>query len=147
MIRWTTAGLEDEPDQRHAELIIQDMGMGTAHPAPTPGVAATKAEDQQYEQSPQLSRSDATAFGGLAARLNYLALVRPELQYAAKETAKKMAQPRKADWLKLKRVARYLVGAPRLLQVFEWQEAPTLLHIHKDSDWAGDRETRNSTSG
>ena len=58
-----------------------------------------------------------------------------------------MAQPREADWLKLKRVARYLVGAPTLHQVFEWQEAPTLLHTYTDSDWAGDRETRKSTTG
>ena len=58
-----------------------------------------------------------------------------------------MAQLREADWLKLKRVARYLVGAPTLLQVFEWQEAPTLLHIYTDSDWAGNRETDKSTSG
>ena len=146
-IRWAQRGLEYEPDQRHAELIIRDMGMRKAHQAPIPGIAATKAEERQYAQSPQLNCKDATAFRGLAARLNYLALDRPELQFAAKETSKKMAQPREADWLKLKRVARYLVGAPTLHQVFEWQEAPTLLHTYTDSDWAGDRETRKSTSG
>ena len=66
---------------------------------------------------------------------------------AANETSKNMVQPIDADWLKLKRVARYCVGASRLLQVFEWQEAPTLLHTYTDSDWAGDRETRKSTTG
>ena len=95
-IRWTQRGLEYEPDQRHAELIIRDMGMGKSHPTPTRGIAATKAEEQPYEQSPQLNCNDATAFRGLAARLNYLALDRPELQFAAKQTSKRMAQPREA---------------------------------------------------
>ena len=39
------------------------------------------------------------------------------------------------------------MGAPRLIQVFEWQECPYRLHTFTDSDWAGDRETRKSTSG
>ena len=58
-----------------------------------------------------------------------------------------MAKPREGDWLKLKRVARYLVGAPRLVQAFEWQDLPTELLKFTDSDWAGDRDTRKSTSG
>ena len=60
-----------------------------------------------------------------------------DLQYAAKEVAKKIAAPRQADWPKLKRVARYLVGAPRRVQLFSWQELPTKLHTFTDSDRAG----------
>ena len=45
------------------------------------------------------------------------------------------------------RLAKYLVGAPRLIQMFEWQELRYGLHTHTDSDWAGDKETRQSTSG
>ena len=58
-----------------------------------------------------------------------------------------MAKPRKCDWAPLKRVARYLVGAPRFTQLFEWQESPSQLTAFADSDWAGERETRKSTSG
>ena len=58
-----------------------------------------------------------------------------------------MSKPGVADWLELSRAAKYLVGAPRLIQVFEWQECPHKLHTFTDSDWAGDRETRRSTSG
>ena len=46
-----------------------------------------------------------------------------------------------------KRVAKYLVGAARLVQHFEWQLAPVSLHTFTDSEWAGDRESRKSTSG
>ena len=45
------------------------------------------------------------------------------------------------------RIARHLVGAPRLVQAFEWQDLPTELHKFTDSDWAGDSDTRKSTSG
>ena len=146
-LRWTSGGITYEPDQRHAELIVKEMGMEGAKPAPTPGVPETKDEVRMYDQSPELSKADSTAFRGLAARLNYLALDRPDLQFAAKEVSKKMARPREADWSKLKRVAKYLVGAPRLVQHFEWQVAPMVLHTFTDSDWAGDRESRKSTSG
>ena len=69
--------MEYEPNQRYAELIIQGVAMEKAKPTPSPGVAATKKDDQQYDQSPQLRRTDAAAFRGLAAGLDYFALDRP----------------------------------------------------------------------
>ena len=123
------------------------MEVENATQAPTPGTAVTKEEAKSYEGSALMSSLDASAFRGLAARLNYLSLDRADLQYAAKEVSKKMSAPREADWAKLKRVARYLVGAPRLVQRFCWQELPAELHTFTDSDWAGDKETRKSTSG
>ena len=44
-------------------------------------------------------------------------------------------------------MAKYLVGAPKLIQVFEWQEFQYRLHTYTDSDWGGDKETRRVTSG
>ena len=72
---------------------------------------------------------------------NCFALDRPDLQFAAKQVAKHMASPREADWEKLKRVAKYLVGCPRAVQLFRRQEVPKLLVTFSDSDWAGDKAT------
>ena len=69
------------------------------------------------------------------------------MQFAANYVSEKMARPRDADWLKFTRAAKYLLGAPRLIQVFELQERPHRFHTFTDCDWAGDRETRKSTSG
>ena len=146
-LRWTSEGVEYEPDQRHAELIVRELGMETARAVSTPGAAESREEAEANEDSPELEKADATAYRGLAARLNYLALDRPDLQFAAKECAKRMAKPKESDWLKLKRVARYLVGNMRVIQYFNWQESPESLHTFTDSDWAGDRGTRKSTSG
>ena len=113
----------------------------------TPGAADTKEEAKAYKTSPELSKSDATAFRSLAARLNFLAIDRTDLQFAAKEIAKRMAGPKEANWRRLKEVARYLLGAPRLVQLFEWRALTAQLHTYTDSNWAGDQETRKSTSG
>ena len=37
VIRWTTQGWEMEPDQRHVDMIVQEMGMIEAKPVSTPG--------------------------------------------------------------------------------------------------------------
>ncbi len=58
-----------------------------------------------------------------------------------------MARPTSRDWLLLKRLARYVVGTPRVVYTYEWQSAPSELETYADSDWAGCKSTRRSTSG
>jgi hypothetical protein len=69
------------------------------------------------------------------------------LQFAAKCTARYMSSPREHDWAMLKRTARYLISVPRIVQHFDWQELPRYVHTFTDSDWAGDKQTRKSTTG
>ena len=49
----------------------------------------------------------------LAARLNFLARDRCDIQYATKELAKAMSKPHESDWERLKIMGRYLLGRPR----------------------------------
>ena len=58
-----------------------------------------------------------------------------------------MSAPRAPDMQLLKRLGRYLKGAPRAVQLFRWQDAPEELVAFVDSDWARDRVSRKSTSG
>ena len=58
-----------------------------------------------------------------------------------------MCRPRQSDWVLLKRLARYLVGAPRALLKYYWQKSPTCLDVFVDADWAGCKSTCRSTSG
>ena len=48
---------------------------------------------------------------------------------------------------KLKRLVRYLCGMPRLVHVYKWQDSPSAVDIYVDTDFAGCKETRRSTSG
>ena len=85
----------------------------------------------------------------MAARANYLAADRPDVQYAVKEVCRRMAKPAKSDWQKLVRLARYLKGAPRLVWEYRWQLGGDGIPPsgYSDSDWAGDGRTGKSTSG
>ena len=96
----------------------------------------------------ELSPDVATEFRGLAVRANYLSLDRVDIQYATKEICRDMASPKASSMSKMKRLARYLLGAPRQMIMFQpcFEEAPEML-VYSDSDWAGCLRTRKSTSG
>ena len=80
-------------------------------------------------------------------RLGFLALDRPDIQYAAKEAARGMATPMVRHQLILKRCARYLVGASALRWEWRFQLWPGHVVVRSDTDWAGCPLTRRSTSG
>ena len=54
-------------------------------------------------------------YRGLTARLNYLGQDRSDIQYAVKELSRCMADLDEDDMGRLKRVVRYLKGAPRFV--------------------------------
>ena len=60
---------------------------------------------------------------------------------------KDVGPPRNGDWVALKRIARYLLGKPRLIWRFVWQDTPKSISAFSDSNWAGCHDTRQSTSG
>ncbi len=47
----------------------------------------------------------------------------------------------------IKRIIRYLKGKPRVAIRYKFQEESEGIVVYTDSDWAGDIETRKSTSG
>ena len=58
-----------------------------------------------------------------------------------------MQEPKEYDWTALKRLGRFLVGKPRLIQAFEEQPPQNVVKVMTDSDQSGDLLTRRSTSG
>ena len=95
----------------------------------------------------EMSPKDASLYRAITARINFLALDRADLQYSSKECSRRMSAPRIKDWLLLKRVGRYLAGRPRAVSTFRWQDSSSTVTAYSDSDWAGCRDTRKSTSG
>ena len=83
----------------------------------------------------------------MTARANYLAQDRTEIRFAVKELSRRMANPRVKDINAMKRLARYLVGAPRMVTIYQNQERMKYIESWSDSNWAGCLETRKSTSG
>ncbi len=99
------------------------------------------------DEDPPLGPAEASTFRALAARANYLAQDRPDIQFAVKEIARRMATPVGRDWSLFKRLARYLLGAPRAVSHFYWQDEQRQFDVFVDSDWAGCKTTARSTSG
>jgi hypothetical protein len=142
VIRWTPAGLRYEADPRHAEILVRGVA-GAERALSAPG---THSKDFEGPGEHELPDPIARMFRSFAARANYLAMDRPDLSQATKELCRRMSAPRAADLQALLRVARYLVGAPRVVYEYPWQRT-TALRAFSDSDFAGCVASRLSTSG
>ena len=97
------------------------------------------AEDEGTEEL--LGPAEASQYRANAARANYLAQDRADVQYAVKEIARRMSRPRTQDWGLLKRLARYLIGSPRVSFYYYWQTCPEGFDVYVDADWAGCKST------
>ena len=93
-----------------------------------------------------MDADQSTAFRALAARANYLSTDRMDIQFAVKECCRGMAAPQVGHWNKLKRLARYLLGRPRMVWEYGWQGIEPITS-YSDSDWGGCKRTARSTSG
>ena len=166
-----------EPDPRHAELIIQDLGLGPAgggqpraqgrsEPessgkhraqvregggeirAQSKSVTTPGVKDREGEiEGEPLDAQETRRFRSLCMRANYLAGDRMDIQYACKEVARHMAKPTTKAMDKMKRLGRYLLGTPRVLTRYCMQKAPAMITTYGDADHAGCPRTRKSTSG
>ncbi len=143
VIRWTTDGLEMEADPRQTEKLLAECGLTGANSVATPGQRLTFSE---VEQDTPLSAKIHTAFRGSAARANYLAADRVDVQFSAKEICRWMSKPTEQSWQALKRRCRYLAGLPRMVYKYSFQSAGCV-EVYTDTDWAGCPRTRKSTSG
>ena len=79
-------------------------------------------------------------------RIAYLAQDRPEIQFSSKEAASCMQAPTVAAWQMLKRIGRFLVGVLRIVVYYPRRTMPKIALVYTDSDHAGCKTTRKSTS-
>ena len=143
VIRWVDGGIEYEADPRQAERLLEGLNLDKddCKAASTPGVKAII--EQLIEDAPL---KDLTAFRALAARANYLAADRIDLQFAAKEVCRFMSAPTETSAAALKRLGRYLLSHKRLVYTYPWQRAEGI-DVYSDTDWSGCARTCKSTSG
>ena len=118
--------------------------MKGAKPLAIPGSTCEESKEGGEGEVKLLSEK---AFRGIAAKLNYLSLDRPDLQYVSRSISKAMSNPTHEAMRMLKRVGRYLIGSPRLVQKFPWTQKAEQVVTYGDSNWAGDKKDAKSTSG
>jgi hypothetical protein len=146
VIEWTDTGIRYEADQRHADIIVAHLGL--QNESRSLSIPGTKDETPGTTGSEDLlSQSLATQYRALTARGIYLSQDRCDVSYSVKELARHMSKPRECDFVRLKRLGRYLIGRERYVVTFVYQDHVLVVTSWVDSDWAGCRETRKSTSG
>ena len=85
-----------------------------------------------------MDKPEHSPFRRLAATANYL-----DIHFPAKEICRDMVNPKAGSVAKLKRLARYLVGHPRLVWVFNEEdglgseEHEEYIDVYTDSNWVG----------
>ena len=164
IVRRGVRGITIEADPRHAQSIVEHLELVGANGVTTPcevqkeivwtdrgvvppGTLDTHVEDLLEQIGEPLGAERARVYRGLAARLNYLAQDRPDLKFAALRASRNMSSPFERDFEILKRVGRYLITRPRAACLYKWQSPGKSIWVCTDSDWAGDKKTRRSTTG
>ena len=134
-------GVEWEADPRHAQLIVEQLGLTKAKAVATPG-----SNDKAAEDATLLDVSEAKLFRSVCMRAQFLAQDYPVIQFAAKECGRFMKDPTVGAMVKLKRLGRFLIGSPRCVWRFVRQKPVKTFDMMVDTDDAGCLRTRKSTS-
>ena len=71
----------------------------------------------------------------------YMCQERANIMYSVKETARNITCPTESDEMNLRRVVRYLKGAPCAKSPIEITQPSKFVHVYTDSDWAGQATT------
>ena len=141
IVSWSSNAIEYEADPRHAEIVMKLVNDNRVS-----RITGSKSGVNR-DDSRELTSSECTKYRAATARCNFLAIGRPDIQFAAKEVSRFMSSPRECDWEDVYKIARYLKGTSRLKHRFAVSGATNRVDVYGDSDWAGDPITRKSTSG
>ena len=144
IVRWEAWGISCEANPKYRESVLEALGLEKDSKSLTsPG---TKDADRDDDSLPKVFGDD-REYRSIVATINYMATDMPDLQFACKEACREMSAPTVQSWKKVKRIGRYLLGREKVVWMFPWKDGHGLLKVFTDSDWAGDLETRKSTSG
>ena len=135
-----------KPNERHIQTILRQLGLENAKPSPVPG------KKLDLKQDTLLNEKDKATYASCVGSGIYLAQDRPDIKFSVKELARRIREPRQCDYNNLKTLGRYLVGTKdcgHITKISEDLDTKKAIPLHSycDSDWAGDVETRKSTSG
>ncbi|CAB4023506.1 Hypothetical predicted protein [Paramuricea clavata] len=129
--------------RNYVERVLSKFGMESCKPVSTPLEPGTKFSKLSNEDE----KFDTQTYQQAIGCLTYLSVIsRPDISAAVGALSQFMARPSKDHWIGVKRVLRYLKGTLDYGLKYSADENPTLVG-YSDSDWAGDINTRRSTSG
>ena len=147
---WKEDAIKWGADPKHVDQILENLNINDdSKPVVSPMVKDPKGEDgeEMPGDDDELDNEEGTKFRRTAARCNYLAQDRTDIQFAVKTICKEMSKPTQRALRRLKRLGRYLLGVRNTSFKYKQGHAVSHIDVYTDSDWAGDRINRKSTSG
>ncbi|CAL8153025.1 unnamed protein product [Prunus armeniaca] len=125
---------------KYAKELLYKAGMQSCRSCSTP----CKPHTQVLKDSGEVL-TDPTLFRSIVGALQYLTFTRPDLAYFVNSVCQYMNQPTDLHWHLVKRILRYVQGT--LEYGLSFTAGDMHLSAYSDVDWAGDINTRRSTTG
>jgi hypothetical protein len=126
---------------KYAKDILERFKMQDCKTAPTP---------MEYDSTIEYEKEELTSepYRELVGSLQYLVQgTRPDLAYSVGVLSRKLQSPSRKDWERGKRILRYIKGTLQYGVHYSAEKPQTPLAIYSDADYAGNVETRISTTG
>ena len=126
----------------YLEQVLRTHGMWDSKPVATPMDSSLVAAATDHQCANEFRLQYQSAVGSLM----YAMLgTRPDIAFAVSVVSRHASNPDSLHWQAVKRILRYLKGSLKLQLTF--RGPLQVLSGYSDADWAGDHDTRRSTSG
>ena len=129
-------------DPRHVDVLVKGLGLEHGNSVQTPAAPNVTEE----EESEPLGQEHHRRYKSLVARCLFLSQDRADITFIVNELCQKMSNPSQQSFTRLKRLARYLKHERQWGQIFKYEKIGEEVTAFTDSDWAGCKETRKSSS-
>ena len=151
-------GLQISRDRPHRKLllsqpqyilrILKRFNMDKCHAITVPADPHARLDSSMSPSNPEdIQIMSSKPYNEAIGCLTYAAVcTRPDISFAVGQSARFCKNPGKAHWAAVKRILSYLAGTTTHGILFSG-EGRTNLVGYTDSDYAGDMDTRRSTSG
>ena len=108
VIKRRVRGYSVETNPKYIRDVIADRGLDEAKPVTTPSVKKTPSTESLVELENERRAMYKTAVG----KLLYMCQARGDIMFSVKGTARKIICPTENDEMNVKRIVKYLKGAP-----------------------------------
>lgn len=126
----------------YTQNVLERFGMTNSNPVATP-MDRSYNESVAQESEPAHNVPYMQAIGSL---MYLMITTRPDIAFAIGKLSQNSQNPRKYDWIAVKRVLRYINGTRNFGILYDGSEILTVDGF-ADADWGGCKVTRKSTSG
>ena len=128
--------------QAYLEKILKDHGMWECKAVAVPMDGNLTSSLQNYQATDVFRTQYQSAVGSL---MYAMLSTRPDLAFSVSVVSRYASNPNPSHWQAVKRIFRYIRGTPSLQLTY--RGTLSKLEGYTDADWAGDYDTRRSTSG